>query len=139
MFVNAFEFEVTAASGELYPLSLRLGVGGQLKLKKKYNESTTDTLFGAVDDIERFVDVIQNSLTYFGNTNKITSAERLIDLMAENDMLGMAARQKIITALGRASGIFSEGEKSAIDKRADKMIDGLFDEGAAPETAEKNG
>ena len=51
MFVNAYEFELEKADGTIVPVSLRLGVGGQLKLKKKWNESTTDTIFNSVDDI----------------------------------------------------------------------------------------
>ena len=128
MFVNAFEFNLETADGKEIPVSLRLGVGGQLKLKKKWNESTTDTIFNAVDDIERFVDVMQQSLNYTGNTNEIKSGEELIDLMAQNDMLGMTAKQKIITALGRVSGLFSEKEKEAIDAKTAKLIDGAFAE-----------
>ena len=61
------------------------------------------------------------------------TGEELIDLMAYNDMLGMAAKQKIITSLGRASGIFSEKEKEAIDARAERMIDGAFNDEDEPD------
>lgn len=134
MFVNAYEFELEKMDGTVVPVSLRLGVGGQLKLKKKWNESTTDTIFNAVDDIERFVDVMSQSLNYVGNKNEIKTGEELIDLMAYNDMLGMSAKQKIITSLGRASGIFSEKEKEAIDARAERMIDGAFNDEDEPTT-----
>ena len=133
MFVNAYEFELEKMDGTIVPVSLRLGVGGQLKLKKKWNESTTDTIFNSVDDIERFVDVMSQSLNYVGNKNEIKTGEELIDLMAYNDMLGMAAKQKIITSLGRASGIFSEKEKEAIDARAERMIDGAFNDEDEPD------
>lgn len=126
MFVNAYELNLETGNGDSVDVSLRLGVGGQLKLKKKWNESTTDTLFTAVDDIERFVDVMTQSLNFTGNKNSIKSGEELIDLMAMNDLLGMTEKQKIITSLGRVSGIFSEKEKQAIDARAESMIDGAF-------------
>lgn len=128
MFVNAYDFEVENLNGEMIPVSLRLGVGSQMKLKKRFNESTTSTLFGAVDDIEKFVAVMDEALKWKGNTNKIQSGEELIDLMAANDMLGMVNKQRVITALGRASGLFSEKEKQKIDKRTENAIDGVFDE-----------
>lgn len=126
MFVNAYELTLERGNGDTVDVALRLGVGGQLKLKKKWNESTTDTLFTAVDDVERFVDLMTQSLNFTGNKNTIKSGEELIDLMAMNDLLGMTEKQKIITSLGRVSGIFSEKEKQAIDARAEAMIDGAF-------------
>lgn len=129
MIINAYEF-IIENNGEEIPVSLRLGVGGQLKLKKKYNESTTATLFGAVDDIERMVDILDNALKYNGNKNTIKTGADLYDLMVENDMLGMRAKQEIITSIGRASGLFSEEEKEAIDKRSEHLLDDAFgDEG----------
>jgi hypothetical protein len=128
MFVNAYEFVVENSKGESVPVSLRLGAGGQLKLKKRWNEGTTETLFGAMDDIERFIDVCTIALTYTGNKNTIKNGEDLIDLMAANGMLGMAEKQKVITSIAYASGIFSEKEKKSIDSRAEKALDGVFDD-----------
>lgn len=127
MIINAYEFTVESNGSEI-PVSLRLGVGGQLKLKKKWNESTTSTLFGAVDDIERMVDVLDNALKYNGNTNTVKSGSDLYDLMVENDMLGMRAKQEIITSIGRASGLFSEEEKRVIDKRSEHLLDEAFED-----------
>ena len=135
MFINAYNFEIENAEGKTIPVSLRLSIGSQIQLKKKYKETTTSTLFNAVDDVERFVDVIDASLKWKGNENEIKSGEELIDLMAANDMLGMVSKQTLITAIGRASGLFSEKEKEKIDERAKKAIDGLF---AEDEPEEKN-
>lgn len=139
MFVNAYELTLERGNGDTVDVALRLGVGGQLKLKKKWNESTTDTLFTAVDDVERFVDLMTQSLNFTGNKNTIESGEELIDLMAMNDLLGMTEKQKIITSLGRVSGIFSEKEKQAIDARAEAMIDGAFADDLEIEDTGKKG
>lgn len=128
MFVNAYEFEVENAEGKVIPVALRLSIGSQMQLKKKWKETTTSTLFNAVDDVERFVDIIDASLKWKGNTNEIKSGEELLDLMAANDMLGMVQKQTLITSLGRASGLFSEKEKDRIDERARRAIEGLFNE-----------
>lgn len=133
MIINTYDFTVEA-NGEEIPVSLRLGAGGQLKLKKKWNESTTSTLFGAVDDIERMIDVLDNALKYTGNKNTVKTGADLYDLMIENDMFGMKAKQNIITSIGRASGLFSEEEKEIIDKRSEHLLDDAF----ADEDAGKN-
>lgn len=126
MYINAYEFELTRADGDVVPVSLRLSVRGQMALKKKFNESTTDTLFGAIDDIDRFVAVMGQALDYNGNKNTIKDGIDLVDLMAENGMLGMAEKQSIITSIGAASGIFSAREKDAIDGRANAVFGAAF-------------
>ncbi len=126
MFINSYDFELQNEKGETIPVSLRLGIGAQVQLKKKWKENTTNTLFNAIDDVERFIDVMDASLKFKGNENTIKSGEELIDLMAANDMLGMLAKQTLITSIGRASGLFSEAEKKKIDERAAKAVDGAF-------------
>lgn len=128
MFVNTYDFVVETSEHEEISVSLRLGVGSQIRLKKKWNEGTTETIFNAVDDIERFVDIMGEALKWKGNKNTIKNGEDLVDLMMSNDMLGMAEKQKILTAVGRASGIFSEKERKVIDKRGEKVFGSLDDD-----------
>ena len=136
-FANTYDIELTGRDGSPITVALRLNVLAQIKLKKKWNEGTTDTLFNAVDDIERFVDVMDAALKWMGNANTVLTGSDLVDLMAENDLLGMAEKQQIITSIGRVSGIFSAKEKAAIDKRAGSMFDDLLEDDEA-EGNEKN-
>lgn len=122
MYVNAYEFTLTTSKGDTIDVALRLNVMSQIALKKKWKEDTNTTLFNSTTDIERFVDVMEQALKWAGNTNKIKSGIELVDLMAENDMLGVAAKQHIIATLGRVSGIFSSEEKEELDKRIDKQF-----------------
>lgn len=140
MYMNAYEIELEKQDGTKVEASLRLNIAAQIKLKKKYHESTTQTIFGAIDDIERCVDVFDAALKWSGNTNEIKSGEELLDLMAANDMLGMVAKQQVLTSIGRVSGLFSEAEKAKIDARGEGMLDDAFgdDEEANEASAEKN-
>lgn len=144
MYMNAYEIELEKQDGTKVAAALRLNIAAQIKLKKKYHESTTQTIFGAIDDVERCVDVFKQALNWAGNTNEIKSGEELLDLMADNDMLGMVAKQQALTSIGRVSGLFSEAEKAKIDARGEGMLDDAFgDEDAedvkhAGEGAEKN-
>ena len=60
--------------------------------------------------------------------------------MAANDMLGMVAKQQVLTSIGRVSGLFSEAEKAKIDARGEGMLDDAFgdDDEANEAGAEKN-
>jgi hypothetical protein len=126
MLTNPNVHELSLNRGdELITVSLRLTTAGQITLKKHWNENTVSTLFGAIDDIEKFADVLTQALNYPGNQNVIRKGDELADLLADNDLLGIANKQKLMTAIGRASGILSEAEREKMDKNADKMFDGL--------------
>ena len=143
MYLNAYEIELEKADGTTVTAALRLNIAKQMELKKKYKESTTQTLFGAIDDAEKFVEVLDACLNWAGNQNTIKKGTELADLMAANDLLGLMEKQKLITSIGRYSGIFSEKEKDAIDKSAEKRIgrllgDDLDGEGFEEEEESKN-
>jgi phosphoenolpyruvate carboxylase len=130
---NLYSLDLEREDGEQVHVDLRLNTAGQITLKKHWQENTLSTLFEAIDDIERFVDVLTQSLNYPGNKNTIKKGEELADLMAMNGMLGILAKQKLVTDLAKASGILSDEEKAAMDERASKLQDSLTstDEGNA--------
>ena len=127
--INPHVHEFTLNRGdELITVSLRLTTAGQISLKKRWNENTISTLFGAIDDVEKFADILNTSLNFPGNTNVVKKGDELADLLADNDLLGIANKQKLLTAIGRASGILSAEEQERMDKNADKMFDGLSED-----------
>jgi F0F1-type ATP synthase alpha subunit len=127
--INPHVHELSVNRGdELVVVSLRLTTAGQISLKKRWNENTISTLFGAIDDVERFADVLTQALNYPGNQNVIKKGDELADLLADNDLSGIANKQKLMSAIGRASGILSEQEKEKMDRNADKMMDGLSED-----------
>lgn len=127
--INPHVHEVTVNRGdEVITVALRLTTAGQISLKKRWNENTIATLFNSVDDVERFADLLTTSLNFPGNTNAVKKGDELADLLADNDMSGIAAKQKLVTAIGRASGILSAEEQERIDKTADKTFDGMTGE-----------
>lgn len=137
MFVHTYDLELLK-DGEPVKVSLRISTGAQIKLKKRWNESTQATLFNAVDDIERFVDLMNSALTWKGNTNQIQSGEELTDLLADNDMLGMLGKQRLLTSIGRASNLLSEDEKQAFDKKSEAIYKKMLSDDAAVEDDQGN-
>jgi hypothetical protein len=122
MYINAYDLTLETSAGESIAVSLRLPIVGQIKLKKKFNESTITTLFNSIDDPERLAAIFDESLTWNGNKNPIKSGAELLDLMASNGLLGMAEKSRIITKLASASGIISETEREALDARSDEYM-----------------
>lgn len=110
--------------GEPVRVDLRLTLGSQLALKKKYNENAISTIFGGLDDPEKMVAVFNQALNFKGNENTITDGEELYDLIADNDLGGLTGFQQILTSIARESGILSEKEKEALDKRGEELING---------------
>lgn len=124
--INPHVHEFTVNRGdEIVTVALRLTTAGQISLKKRWNENTISTLFGSIDDIERFADLLTQALNWPGNQNVIKKGDELADLLADNDLLGIANKQKLVTAIGRASGILSAEEQARMDENADKMFDGV--------------
>lgn len=130
---NLYELDLEREDGTQVHVELRLTTAGQIMLKKQWKENTLSTLFEAIDDIERFASILNISLNWPGNKNTIKKGEDLADLMAANGLLGIVAKQKLVTELAKASGILSEEEKAAMDERASKLQDSLTsaDEGNA--------
>lgn len=124
--INPHVHELSLTRGdELVVVSLRLTTAGQITLKKRWNENTISTLFGAIDDVERLADVLTQALNYPGNQNVIKKGDELADLLADNDLSGIANKQKLMSAIGRASGILSAEEQEKMDKNVEKMFDGV--------------
>ena len=126
MFVNTYDIELETPNGETVTASLRLMINGQIKLKKKFNENTVTTLFTSIDDPEKLSAVFDEALNWDGNKNTIKRGAELLDLMAMNGLLGMLAKQRIITKLAQVSGILSEDEKEALDAQSDTYVKDLI-------------
>lgn len=109
--------------GEPITVELRLTLGGQFTLKKKFGENALSTIFGAIDDVSRLIAVFNECLNYKGNTNEIHDAGELYELIVENDLGGVSGFQTILTGIARESGLLTEKEKAAIDAKAETMFD----------------
>lgn len=141
IFVKHYDVTVKNDNGADVTASLRLTLGAQINLKKKYGEDTRSTLFSAASDDEKLIDIVTEALNWNGNTNEIKSGEELIERMIDSGDFGIIARQNLVVEIGAASGIFSDKEKTAMLKRVDNMETAILDgDGVDDDTngAEKN-
>lgn len=137
MFTNTHNIELLDGSTPV-TVKLRLSVGAQIELADRWKENTIATLLNAGNDINRLNDVLTKALKFKGSDNTIQKGSELIELLADNGLSGMAAKQKLLTAIGVVSGIVSEDEKAGLDKRTDRVVGRITKTDADEEDDEKN-
>ena len=111
---NAYQLNLKDENKQKVSVKLRLTLGGQKALKKKYDEPAMTTLLNAVQDAEIMVDVFNEALNYKNAENTITDGEELYDLLVDNDYKGIEAFTEIMMGIGEASGLFSKKQAESV-------------------------
>lgn len=106
---------------------LRLTAGGQKILKEKYEENMLATLMGAVDDIDRAVDILGIALGYKDNDNEITDGEQFYDLLVDNGKIGAEDLTKVLTDIAVNSGIIKKDQANSVTKSVSDTYKNMFD------------
>ena len=132
--------------GEEIPVQLRLTLGSQMTLKKKYKRTAFATIMDAMDDAEVCADVLGEALTFKGNENTIKDGAELYDLLVDNGYAGYDGIGGLLLGVAAESGIITESVKEkalySVTHTLESMFDNLFDEEVpdiTEETDEKNG
>jgi ATP-dependent protease HslVU (ClpYQ) peptidase subunit len=139
MFINHYDVTTHDSDGAETISELRLTIGSQLKLKKKYKEDAISILMGSGADDETLIDVLTEALNWSGNHNTIKTGVDLLDAMAADGLLGIFARQRLVTEIALASGIFGESEYSATLKKIDAAEDKMINGSSAPDPVTDTG
>ena len=123
--------------------ALRLTVGGQKTLKKRFGDSALNVVLAAVDDLDKTCAVLGEALNWVGNPNPVTDGEAFYDLLVDNDYCGMGDWMSLMCDICVCSGLLSEKQGQTVKDRMaaglDEAIDNLFDEAAAVDTEEGDG
>lgn len=114
MFTNHYDVKIKDDNGNDIVAKLRLPLGAQYELKKKYKEEDTKSLIlSAASEDEKFVDVITSSLNWKGNDNTVTDGEELFERLVDSGDMGVIPRYLIMIGVGTASGVFTKKESEA--------------------------
>lgn len=124
--------------GERIEVELRLTVGGQLALKKKYNENAMSTILEASDDIEKCVSVFNEALKFKDNHNQIQSGEELYDLLVDNGYKDYNDFSDLLLSIGVESGLITQDKKDKLFNTVLGNYDKAFDEIFEVSDEEKN-
>ncbi len=69
---------------------LRFTVGSQMRLKKEFKDEPLDIVMSAVQDTEKFIAIVNEALSWNGNTNpEDINGEQFYDLLVDNGVCGM--------------------------------------------------
>ena len=83
---------------------LRFTVGAQMRLKKEFKSEPLDIVMSAVQDNEKFIAIINEALSWDGNTNpENINGEQFYDLLVDNGVLGMDALAGVLFSIASAS------------------------------------
>ena len=113
--------------GEDKKFHLRLTAGGQKILKEKYEEGMLATLMGAVEDIDRAIDIFSAALGYKDNDNEITDGEQFYDLLVDNGKIGAEDLTKVLTDIAVNSGIIKKDQANSVTKSVSDTYKNMFD------------
>lgn len=120
--------------GETY--ALRLTLGGQKKLKAKFNESADDTIIAAITDAEKMAAVLDEALHFAGNENpKDVNGENLFDSLVDDGFGGQEDFANILLNIAEASGILSAKQKEISLSKIRKILEGIYEEAEAEKPA----
>lgn len=108
--------------------ALRLTIKGQLNLKKKYNENAVATIFNAIDDLDRQLDVITEALNYAGNENEIKTGEEFLDAFIDDEHYGQEEIATVLASIAKVSGLINDKQYEAIVKYVKEATDEVFAE-----------
>lgn len=108
--------------------NLRLTIKGQLNLKKKYHENAVVTIFNAIDDLDRQIDVITEALNYAGNENEIKSGEEFLDAFIDDEHCGQEEIAEVLASIAKVSGLINDKQYDAIVKYVQNATEEVFAE-----------
>jgi hypothetical protein len=127
---------------------MRLTLGGQINLKKRYPQAATgqdgsqtalNVIFASMDEPELMSGIFTEALNYGGNENAIKDGVELYDLLVDNGYSGSERFVPILTSIACVSGLLSEGKKKAVDAMAERALTDEEEKAmAALENFEKN-
>ncbi len=120
---------------------LRLTVGGQKALKKRFGDSALNVALAAVDDLDKTCAVLGEALRWAGNSNPVTDGEAFYDQLVDNGYCGMGDWLALMCDICVCSGLLSEKQGQTVKAKMaaglDEVIDSLFDEASAVMDTEK--
>lgn len=117
MIYNTYDMDLKAGSEDI-KVSLRLTIGGQLKLKKKYPDAKLATgeisplaiIYNAFDDPTIMADIFTEALNYKDNENAIKDGADLYELLVDNGYVGADGFVPVLLNIAKASGLITESQ-----------------------------
>lgn len=105
---------------------LRLSIGSQLKLKKETGEEGVQLLFKALDDLELYVKLLTQALSYKGHQNIITDGAEFYEVLVDNGYSGKEAFMSLLLDLAAVSGMIKPEQADILSEKIERLYSGIF-------------
>lgn len=119
--------------------NLRLTVGGQKALTKKFGGSALDVVLSAVDDLNKMCAVLTEALSWGGNENSITDGEAFYDLLVDNDYSGVDEFNALLVDVLECSGLMNKKQADAIKAKVAAVVNDAFENMGDEDAAAQEG
>ena len=117
---------------------LRFTVGSQMRLKKEFKDEPLDIVMSAVQDTEKFIAIVNEALSWNGNTNpEDINGEQFYDLLVDNGVCGMNELAGVLFSIASVSGLFSEKQMNSLKDGFNQVFDKMFEQITDSERIEK--
>ncbi|MDE6752776.1 MAG: hypothetical protein K2J59_08415 [Eubacterium sp.] len=117
---------------------LRFTVGAQMRLKKEFKDEPLDIVMSAVQDTEKFIAIVNEALSWNGNTNpEAVNGEQFYDLLVDNGVCGMNELAGVLFNIASVSGLFSEKQMNSLKDGFNQVFDKMFEQITDSERIEK--
>ena len=120
--------------GEEQEINLRLTLGAQEKLEKKFGQNAMSVMYEAIEKASTLAAVMTEALNFKGNTNPIKDGTVLYDTLVDNDYAGVENFAEIAMGIAYKSGLVSKRQAEMTINRAK----GIVDEALGTEETPKN-
>jgi len=108
---------------------LRFTVGAQMRLKKEFKDEPLDIVMSAVQDTEKFIAIVNEALSWNGNTNhEAVKGEQFYDLLVDNGVCGMNELAGVLFNIASVSGLFSEKQMNSLKDGFNQVFDKMFEQ-----------
>lgn len=119
-------YDITLQDGT--EVALRITIGSQMKLSKKYNEAAMATVFSAVADPAKICDVLTEALNYKGNENKFKTGAELYDALVDDGYEGTEDFMELLAGIAKESGLITDKQADQLVKYTKEQTSDLFED-----------
>lgn len=108
---------------------LRLTIGGQRRLKERWQEESLQFLLSAATEPDKLCDLLTQALSWPGSGNPLTDGGELYDRLVDAGWRGQERFAALAFDLGEASGLLTREQADQLTRAVARALDAAFPQG----------
>lgn len=118
------KYHTLRMGGEQY--RLRLTIGGQNRLRERFQEDALQTVLGAAMDGRRMAALLEEALNWAGNENPITDGEQFYDLLVDQGYCGQIQFSGLAFDIAASSGLVTAEQAETLKASVAQAVRGAY-------------